>query len=157
MLGDQAPLDEFADVKRRHGVELLVDEAHSLGVFGDHGRGIAEAYGVEKDVDYVVGTFSKSLVAVGVAPLLLSVLPCAAMCALGLCMNRMAGKSCSTGKVAADAAAPAEHSPSQALPATVRNVERLRPSHDEPVRPEEYAAGGKAADFVEAPTSDKRR
>src|SRR3546814_5614226 len=97
------------------------------------------------------------LVAVGVAPLLLSVLPCAAMCALGLCMNRMAGKSCSTGKVAADAAAPAEHSPSQALPATVRNVERLRPSHDEPVRPEEYAAGGKAADFVEAPTSDKRR
>src|SRR3546814_12400955 len=42
------------------------------------------------------------LVAVGVAPLLLSVLPCAAMCALGLCMNRMAGKSCSTGKVAAD-------------------------------------------------------
>ncbi|MPZ09812.1 MAG: aminotransferase class I/II-fold pyridoxal phosphate-dependent enzyme [Kiloniellaceae bacterium] len=66
MLGDQAPLDEFVDVKRRHpSVELLVDEAHSLGVFGDNGRGIAEAYGVEKDVDYVVGTFSKSLGAVG--------------------------------------------------------------------------------------------
>ncbi len=65
MLGDQAPLDEFVDVKRRHGVDLLVDEAHSLGVFGDNGRGIAEAYGVEKDVDYVVGTFSKSLGAVG--------------------------------------------------------------------------------------------
>lgn len=65
MLGDQAPLDEFVDVKKRHGVELLVDEAHSLGVFGDKGRGIAEAYGVEKDVDYVVGTFSKSLGAVG--------------------------------------------------------------------------------------------
>src|SRR3546814_14354300 len=65
MLGDQAPLDEFVDVKRRHGVELLVDEAHSLGVFGDHGRGIAEAYGVAKDVDYAVGTFSKSLGAVG--------------------------------------------------------------------------------------------
>src|SRR3546814_5987160 len=65
MLGDQAPLDEFVDVKRRHGVDLLVDEAHSLGVFGDHGRGIAEAYGVEQDVDYVVGTFSKSLGAVG--------------------------------------------------------------------------------------------
>src|SRR3546814_9956542 len=56
---------ESVDVKRRHGVELLVDEAHSLGVFGDHGRGIAEAYGVEQDVDYVVGTFSKSLGAVG--------------------------------------------------------------------------------------------
>ncbi len=65
MLGDQAPLDEFVDVKRRHGVDLLVDEAHSLGVFGDNGRGIAEAFGVEKDVDYVVGTFSKSLGAVG--------------------------------------------------------------------------------------------
>ncbi|WP_193371324.1 serine palmitoyltransferase [Pelagibius marinus] len=65
MLGDQAPLDEFVDVKRRHGVELLVDEAHSLGVFGDNGRGIAEAYDVEDDVDYVVGTFSKSLGAVG--------------------------------------------------------------------------------------------
>src|SRR3546814_1984219 len=37
----------------------------SLGVFGDHGRGIAEAYGLEQDVDYVVGTFSKSLGAVG--------------------------------------------------------------------------------------------
>ncbi|MGD1880655.1 MAG: aminotransferase class I/II-fold pyridoxal phosphate-dependent enzyme [Kiloniellaceae bacterium] len=65
ILGDQAPLDEFVDVKRRHGVELLVDEAHSLGVFGDKGRGIAEAYEVEDDVDYVVGTFSKSLGAVG--------------------------------------------------------------------------------------------
>jgi 8-amino-7-oxononanoate synthase len=65
MLGDQAPLDEFVDVKRRHGVELLVDEAHSLGVFGDNGRGTAEAMGVEADVDYVVGTFSKSLGAVG--------------------------------------------------------------------------------------------
>ena len=65
MLGDQAPLDEFVDVKRRHNVDLLVDEAHSLGVFGDNGRGTVESYGVEKDVDYVVGTFSKSLGAVG--------------------------------------------------------------------------------------------
>lgn len=39
------------------------------------------------------------LVAVGVAPLLLSVLPCVAMCALGLCMNRMTGRACSTEKV----------------------------------------------------------
>src|SRR3546814_12031091 len=50
MLGDQAPLDEFVDVKRRHGVDLLVDEAHSLGVFGDHGRGIAEARSEERRV-----------------------------------------------------------------------------------------------------------
>jgi len=65
MLGDQAPLNEFVDVKRRHGVELLVDEAHSLGVFGERGRGLVESAGVEEDVDYVVGTFSKSLGAVG--------------------------------------------------------------------------------------------
>jgi hypothetical protein len=39
------------------------------------------------------------LVAAGIAPLLLSVLPCVAMCALGLCMNRMTGRSCSTGDV----------------------------------------------------------
>ena len=65
MLGDQAPLREIAAVKRRHGGYLLVDEAHSLGVLGAHGRGLAEAEGVEADVDFVVGTFSKSLGAIG--------------------------------------------------------------------------------------------
>jgi len=65
MLGDQAPLQEFADVKRRHGAELLVDEAHSLGVFGDRGRGVCESARIEEDVDYVVGTFSKSIGAIG--------------------------------------------------------------------------------------------
>ncbi len=65
MLGDRAPLREFAEVKRRHGAYLLVDEAHSLGVLGDHGRGVAEEQGIEDEVDFVVGTFSKSLGAVG--------------------------------------------------------------------------------------------
>ena len=65
MLGDRAPLAEFAEVKRRHGAYLLVDEAHSLGVLGAHGRGAAEEQGIEEDVDCVVGTFSKSLGAVG--------------------------------------------------------------------------------------------
>ena len=65
MLGDRAPLAEFAEVKRKHGAYLLVDEAHSLGVLGDHGRGLAEEQGVEDDADFVVGTFSKSLGAVG--------------------------------------------------------------------------------------------
>lgn len=65
MLGDQAPLREIVAVKRRHGGYLLVDEAHSLGVLGAHGRGLAEAEGVEADVDFVVGTFSKSLGAIG--------------------------------------------------------------------------------------------
>lgn len=65
MLGDKAPLQEIAEVKRRHGAGLLVDEAHSLGVFGEKGQGLSWEVGVEDDVDFVVGTFSKSLGAIG--------------------------------------------------------------------------------------------
>ena len=65
MLGDTAPLKEFVEVKKKHGAWLLVDEAHSFGVYGERGRGVAEAQGVEEDVDFVVGTFSKSLGASG--------------------------------------------------------------------------------------------
>src|SRR5262249_36844885 len=65
MLGDTAPLKEIAAVKRETGAYLLVDEAHSMGVLGPTGRGLAEAAGVEDDVDYIVGTFSKSLGSVG--------------------------------------------------------------------------------------------
>ncbi|HYG88940.1 MAG TPA: pyridoxal phosphate-dependent aminotransferase family protein [Azospirillum sp.] len=65
MLGDTAPLKEIAAVKREWGAHLLVDEAHSLGVLGHKGRGLAEQAGVEEDVDFIVGTFSKSLGAVG--------------------------------------------------------------------------------------------
>ncbi|MGC8477660.1 MAG: serine palmitoyltransferase [Acetobacteraceae bacterium] len=65
MLGDTAPLAAFAEVKRAFGAYLVVDEAHSLGVLGANGRGLAEAAGVEADADFVVGTFSKSLGGVG--------------------------------------------------------------------------------------------
>jgi 8-amino-7-oxononanoate synthase len=65
MIGDIAPLKEIAAVKRELGGYLLVDEAHSMGVLGEHGRGLAELAGVEDDVDFVVGTFSKSLGAIG--------------------------------------------------------------------------------------------
>jgi 8-amino-7-oxononanoate synthase len=65
MLGDTAPLKEIAAVKRETGAYLIVDEAHSMGVLGEHGRGLAEEAGVEADVDFVVGTFSKSLGSVG--------------------------------------------------------------------------------------------
>src|SRR3990167_8768328 len=65
MIGDVAPLKEIAAVKREMGGYLLVDEAHSMGVLGATGRGLAEAAGVEEDVDFIVGTFSKSLGAVG--------------------------------------------------------------------------------------------
>ena len=65
MLGDVAPLKEIAAVKREYGGYLLVDEAHSMGVLGDTGRGAAQAAGVEADVDFTVGTFSKSLGSIG--------------------------------------------------------------------------------------------
>jgi len=65
MLGDVAPLAEIVDIKRRLGGYLIVDEAHSFGVMGATGRGLAEEVGVEQDVDIIVGTFSKSLASIG--------------------------------------------------------------------------------------------
>lgn len=65
VLGDIAPLKEFAEVKRRHGAWLLVDEAHSLGAYGANRRGLYEELGIEADADFIVGTFSKSLGAMG--------------------------------------------------------------------------------------------
>jgi 8-amino-7-oxononanoate synthase len=65
MLGDRAPLADIVSVKNKYGAYLLVDEAHSLGVLGANGRGLAEETGVEDGADFVVGTFSKSLGAIG--------------------------------------------------------------------------------------------
>jgi 8-amino-7-oxononanoate synthase len=63
--GDVAPLREIADVCRASGAYLLVDEAHSLGTYGQKGLGCAEDQGVLDQVDFVVGTFSKSLAGIG--------------------------------------------------------------------------------------------
>lgn len=65
MLGDRAPLADIVSIKNKFGAYLLVDEAHSLGVLGENGRGLAEEAGIEDGVDFVVGTFSKSLGAIG--------------------------------------------------------------------------------------------
>jgi len=65
MLGDIAPLSEMVAVAKRHGAMVLVDEAHSMGFFGPHGRGVYEAEGLEDQVDFIVGTFSKSVGTVG--------------------------------------------------------------------------------------------
>ena len=65
VLGDCAPLAEMVELKQRYGACLLVDEAHSLGIFGERGCGIAEQAGVLDQVDFVVGTFSKSLGSMG--------------------------------------------------------------------------------------------
>jgi 8-amino-7-oxononanoate synthase len=63
--GDVAPLRDIVDVCRAHGAYLLVDEAHSLGTYGPTGLGCAEDQGVLDHVDFVVGTFSKSLAGIG--------------------------------------------------------------------------------------------
>jgi 8-amino-7-oxononanoate synthase len=65
MEGDLANLPEIVKLKRQYGARLFVDEAHGLGVLGENGRGAVEHFGVEGDVDLVMGTFSKSLAAVG--------------------------------------------------------------------------------------------
>lgn len=65
MLGDVAPLQEIAAVKREYGGYLFLDEAHSMGALGATGRGAAQAAGIEDDVDFFAGTFSKSLGAIG--------------------------------------------------------------------------------------------
>lgn len=65
MEGDLAPLPEIVALKRRFGARLMVDDAHGLGVLGASGRGTAEHFAVEGEVDLVMGTFSKSLAAIG--------------------------------------------------------------------------------------------
>jgi 7-keto-8-aminopelargonate synthetase-like enzyme len=65
MLGDIAPLPELVAIAKAHGCMVLVDEAHGMGFFGEHGRGVYEEQGVADDVDFVVGTFSKSVGTVG--------------------------------------------------------------------------------------------
>ncbi|MEZ5757132.1 MAG: aminotransferase class I/II-fold pyridoxal phosphate-dependent enzyme [Emcibacteraceae bacterium] len=65
MLGDQAPIKELATAAKKHDAFVLVDEAHSIGVFGKTGRGVAQEQNVEHLVDFTVGTFSKSVGTVG--------------------------------------------------------------------------------------------
>jgi glycine C-acetyltransferase/8-amino-7-oxononanoate synthase len=65
MFGDIAPLPEMVAVAKKHGAMILCDEAHGMGFFGEHGRGVYEQLGCEDDIDFVVGTFSKSVGTVG--------------------------------------------------------------------------------------------
>ena len=65
MLGDSAPLKEFVEVCKKYRAYVLVDEAHSMGALGENGRGLCEQVGVLDDCHFVVGTFSKTLGAIG--------------------------------------------------------------------------------------------
>jgi glycine C-acetyltransferase len=61
MDGDICVLPEIVEVSKRHGARILIDEAHSTFLFGPHGRGVAEHFDLENEVDFHLGTFSKSL------------------------------------------------------------------------------------------------
>lgn len=65
MEGDLANLPALVRAKRRYGARLMVDDAHGIGVLGAHGRGTAEHFGLEEEVDLLMGTFSKALATVG--------------------------------------------------------------------------------------------
>ncbi len=65
MGGDIAKLPEIVALARKYGARVMVDDAHGLGVLGKHGRGTAEHFGLENEVDIYMGTFSKSLASIG--------------------------------------------------------------------------------------------
>ena len=65
MEGDIANLPEIVKLSKKYNASIMVDEAHGLGVLGDHGRGTCNYYGVADDVDLIMGTFSKSLASIG--------------------------------------------------------------------------------------------
>lgn len=65
MGGDLCKLPEIVALAKKYGARVMIDDAHGLGVFGEHGRGTAEHFGLEDEVDIIMGTFSKSLASLG--------------------------------------------------------------------------------------------
>ncbi len=65
MKGDLCDLPSIVTLARRHGARILLDDAHGIGVLGANGRGTAEHFGLEDEVDVIVGTFSKSFASLG--------------------------------------------------------------------------------------------
>lgn len=65
MEGDLAYLPGIVDMAKKHEAKIMVDDAHGLGVMGENGRGTCEHFGVEDEVDIVMGTFSKSFASLG--------------------------------------------------------------------------------------------
>lgn len=65
MEGDTANLPKIVELAKKYNATVMVDEAHGIGVFGNCGRGLCDHYGVTKDVDLIMGTFSKSFASLG--------------------------------------------------------------------------------------------
>lgn len=65
MEGDIAKLPDIVDLAKKYHARVMVDDAHSIGVLGENGRGTAEHFGLEDEVDIIMGTFSKSFASIG--------------------------------------------------------------------------------------------
>lgn len=65
MEGDLCKLPEIIELKKKYNATVMVDEAHGIGVFGRQGRGVCDHFGLTKEVDLIMGTFSKSLASIG--------------------------------------------------------------------------------------------
>lgn len=65
MEGDIAKLPEIIKLARKYGAGVMVDDAHGIGVLGATGRGTAEHFGLQQEVDLIMGTYSKSLASIG--------------------------------------------------------------------------------------------
>lgn len=65
MEGDVADVRTIVELAKKYNASVMVDEAHGIGVFGEGGRGVCHHYGVSKDVDLIMGTFSKSFASLG--------------------------------------------------------------------------------------------
>jgi 8-amino-7-oxononanoate synthase len=65
MEGDIANVPEIVCLAKKYNASVMIDEAHSIGVFGKQGRGICDHFGVTKDIDLIMGTFSKSFASLG--------------------------------------------------------------------------------------------
>lgn len=65
MEGDVANIPEIVRLAKQYNASVMIDEAHGIGVFGKGGRGVVNHYGLEKDVDLIMGTFSKSFASLG--------------------------------------------------------------------------------------------
>ena len=65
MDGDTAPLPEIVEIAQKYDVVLMIDDAHATGVFGQHGKGMIEHYGLEGKVDIIMGSLSKAIGSIG--------------------------------------------------------------------------------------------
>jgi 8-amino-7-oxononanoate synthase len=65
MEGDVAPLPDIVRLSKKYGARVMVDDAHGIGVLGKTGRGTAEHFGLEQEVDVIMGTYSKSMASIG--------------------------------------------------------------------------------------------